>query len=209
MRIVLKGLILLSIKIIHKLYPYKWNNKIQFYFNRLYSLWISNEFTNIGKNVFFQHPITLLGTPYISLGSNIQFGKLCILAAHTSYYNQVLSPKITIGDNCNFGEYNHITCINSITIGNNVLTGRFVTITDNSHGETNRTSMEIDPSKRNLYSKGEVAIGSNVWIGDKVTILPGVTIGDGVVIAANSVVTKDIPDYCIVAGIPAKIINQQ
>lgn len=64
------------------------------------------------------------------------------------------------------------------------------------------------PLLRPLYSKGQVVIGKNVWIGDKVTILPGVSIGDGSVIAANSVVTKSIPPYSIAAGIPAKIIKQ-
>lgn len=52
-------------------------------------------------------------------------------------------------------------------------------------------------------------IGNNVWIGDKATILPNVSIGNGAIIAANSVVTKDVPEYCIVAGNPAKIIKQK
>lgn len=56
-------------------------------------------------------------------------------------------------------------------------------------------------------SKGPVYIGNNVWIGDRVTILTGVTIGDGSVIGAGSIVTKDVPSYAIVAGVPAKIIK--
>lgn len=192
----------------HKIYPYEFKSKIHLFFDRIYSLWIRNEFNNLGINVFFQYPITLLGSHYISIGSNVQFGKLCILAAHSKYYEQIMTPKIIIGNNCNFGEYNHITCINSIKIGNNVLTGRFVTITDNGHGEINRITLQENPIKRKLVSKGEVIIGNNVWISDKVTILPGVKIGNGVVIAANSVVTKSVPDYCVVAGVPAKIIKQ-
>ena len=68
--------------------------------------------------------------------------------------------------------------------------------------------MEIPPTQRPVYSKGPVIIGNNVWIGDKATILPNVSIGNGAIIAANSVVTKDVPEYCIVAGNPAKIINR-
>jgi acetyltransferase-like isoleucine patch superfamily enzyme len=64
------------------------------------------------------------------------------------------------------------------------------------------------PTERKVISKGAVIIGENVWIGDKVTILPGVEIGNGVVIGANSVVTKDIPSYCVVGGNPAKVIKQ-
>ena len=61
---------------------------------------------------------------------------------------------------------------------------------------------------RSVMSKGPVIIGNDVWIGDKATILPGVTIGDGAVIAANAVVTKDVPAYSVVAGNPAKIVKQ-
>ena len=59
-----------------------------------------------------------------------------------------------------------------------------------------------------MTSKGPVIIGDNVWIGDKATILGGVTIGESVIIAANSVVTKDVPPYSVVAGIPAKVIKK-
>ena len=60
---------------------------------------------------------------------------------------------------------------------------------------------------RPTTSKGRVVIGNNVWIGDKATILPGVTIGDGAIIAANAVVTKDVPQYSVVGGNPAKVIK--
>lgn len=63
------------------------------------------------------------------------------------------------------------------------------------------------PLSRLQYSKGEVAIGRNVWIGDKVTVLPGVHIGDGAIIGAGSVVTGDVPAYAVVAGNPARIIR--
>jgi acetyltransferase-like isoleucine patch superfamily enzyme len=107
----------------------------------------------------------------------------------------------------NIGEYCHITAINKITIGNGVLTGRWVTITDNSHGKTDKNSFSIPPAKRALYSAGAVIIEDNVWIGDKVTILPNVHIGKNAVIGANSVVTKDIPENSVVAGIPAKVVK--
>ncbi len=61
---------------------------------------------------------------------------------------------------------------------------------------------------RPVKSKGSIVIGDNVWIGDKATILPGVIIGDGAVIAANAVVSKDVPAYCVAGGNPAKIIKQ-
>ena len=116
-------------------------------------------------------------------------------------------PNLSIGNNCSFVAYNHITCANKITIGDSLLTGKWVTITDNSHGETDKVTLGMRPQKRPITSKGPVVIGNNVWIGDKATILPGVSIGDGAVIAANAVVTKDVPPYAIVGGVPAKVIG--
>ena len=67
--------------------------------------------------------------------------------------------------------------------------------------------MFLPPINRPLFSKGPVVIEDNVWIGDKATILSGVTIGMGAIVGANSVITKDIPAYAVVAGSPAKIIK--
>ena len=100
-----------------------------------------------------------------------------------------------------------ITAINEIIIGEGTTTGRMVTITDNSHGDTTIENMKKNIPERILFSKGRVCIGKKVWIGDKATILPNVTIGDGAIIGANAVVSKDIPPYCIAAGNPARIIK--
>lgn len=153
--------------------------------------------------------ITLIGESYIKIGNYTRIERGCILTAWDKTPDgEEHTPTIKIGCNCSFGEYNHITSINVIQIGNHVLTGRWVTITDNSHGDTNYESLTISPIMRPVISKGAVIIGNNVWIGDKATILPGVIIGDGAVVAANAVVTKDVPAYSIVAGNPAKIIKQ-
>jgi len=66
----------------------------------------------------------------------------------------------------------------------------------------------IRPADRDLYIKGPVHIGNNVWMGDRVCILSGVTIGDGAVIAANAVVTKYVPAYSVVGGVPAKVLKE-
>ena len=128
-----------------------------------------------------------------------------------SYYphtKQTFSPEIIIGDNCSIGAQSHITAINKIVIGNNVLTGPRVLITDNAHGASIDTTLDIAPSKRELVSNGPVIIEDNVWIGEGSMIMPNVMIGKGSIIAANSVVTKNIPPYCIAAGSPAKIIKK-
>ena len=90
-----------------------------------------------------------------------------------------------------------------ISIGDYVLTGTNVFISDNSHGYTDSHSLHEPTTTRPIVSKGKVKIGNNVWIGNNVCIMAGVTIGDGVIIGANSVVTKDVPAYTVVAGVPA------
>ncbi len=177
----------------------------------LRSLWIKGVLKNCKKNVRFQKIDFLNGAPYISIQEGTSFEKHLFLSAWDKYDStqgqQFFNPSINIGSNCHFGAFNHITAINRIEIGNNLLTGKFVTITDNNHGDTDLKCLFIEPILRPLISKGPVKIGNNVWIGDKATILPNVTIGDGAVVAANAVVTKDVPAYSVVAGDPAKVIK--
>lgn len=166
----------------------------------------------MGGGIFFKSVKEFYGKEFISIGNNTCFSYDLYLTAwkRFSLQNgcQEFFPTLQIGNNCNFGANNHITCINKIIIGNGVLTGKWVTITDNNHGTSDFDSMKLPPMKRPLSTKGPVIIKDDVWIGDKATILSGVTIGKGAIVAANSVVTKDVPDYAIVAGIPAKIIKQ-
>lgn len=170
--------------------------------------------TNVNK-VLFREIGMILRPEYISIGDGTSFDDWIYLTAWDSYdcivdgktLKQTMNPQLIIGKNCNFGAFNHITSTNKIVIGDRCLTGKWVTITDNSHGKTDRESLQVPPIKRPIYSKGPVTIGNDVWIGDKATILPGVSIGDGAVIAANSVVTKDVPAYSVAAGNPAIIIK--
>lgn len=187
------------------------NYKVQTLFYKLYylmySLWVSKQFTHIGKQVRFNGKLTLIGASYIYIDNLSTFNYGCILTAWDKYGEERFSPNIKIGKDCHFGEYNHITAINNISIGNGVLTGRWVTITDNAHGKSSYEDLCIKPHLRNLYSKGPVIIEDNVWIGDKVSIMPNVRIGKSSIIAANSVVTKDVPPFSVVAGIPAVTIK--
>lgn len=171
------------------------------------SLWLSNGFASFGKTSRIAKGVTLLGGANISIGNKCFIGQYSSLTVWTEESDKE-HPEMIIGDSVSIGAFNHITCTNRIVIGDGVLTGKFVTVTDNSHGNTDYESLHIKPNDRDVVSKGSVVIGINVWIGDKATILPGVTIGDGAVIAANAVVTKDVPTYSVVAGNPARIIKK-
>lgn len=173
----------------------------------IYSCWVRNSFNSCPPSVRFAK-IGLLHDPeYISIGEKCSFQDYLYLTAWNKYQGDHFTPELKIGNNCNFGAFNHITCINKVQIGDNCLTGKWVTITDNNHGTTDYRDAKLPPCQRALISKGPVIIGDNVWIGDKATILPGVTIGNNVVIAANSVVTSNIPNFSIAAGNPAIIIK--
>lgn len=175
----------------------------------VYTLWIKSYLGNVGTNTIITFPCSLQGggERFVSLGSSTIIQSHSIIGCWEKYGEQTFTPSISIGNYCCIGEYNHITACNKITIGDGLLTGRYVYVGDNSHGEMSWAEAKIPPMKRLLVSKGEVEIGNNVWIGDKATILAGVHIGDNVIIAANAVVTKNVPNNCIVAGVPAKVVK--
>lgn len=125
---------------------------------------------------------------------------------HVKEYSDT-KVKIEIGDGVSINWDVHIGAINKVKIGNGVLIGSRVLITDHQHGEITGEALSLPPEQRKLWSKGPVIIGDNVWIGESVSIMPGVTIGKNSIIGANSVVTKDIPANCVAAGIPAKVIK--
>lgn len=188
---------------------YKLSQRFNVVLDLIYTMWIRNFIGEVGKDVSFQKPLRLQGggSRRIRIGDCTSIQSHSILGCWQEYGNQHFEPSISIGNHCCIGEYNHITACNRIIIGDGLLTGRFVYIGDNAHGELNFEEAKVPPVKRHLTSKGEVVIGNNVWIGDKVTILAGVHIGDNVIVAANAVVTKDIPCNCVVAGVPARIIK--
>lgn len=174
---------------------------------RIKSQWLRHCFKSIGKGGYFEKGFFFCGGKYIQIGDNVMFYEMCRLEAVSRYGNGTFHPNIKIGNNCSFGRFNHITAINSLTIGDGLLTGQDVTITDNAHGMTTWNNLQKKPSERLVFSKGAVVIGRNVWIGDKATILPNVNIGEGAIVAANAVVTKNVPPFSLVAGNPAKVIK--
>ena len=194
-----------------KIFSNSFRQKLNSCVDNLYTLWIKNFLGKVGEHSTICKPCYLQGggQKNITIGDYTTIQGTSILGCWIKYRDQEFpNATISIGDNCCIGEYNHITACNKITIGNGLLTGRYVIISDNSHGGLSISESDIKPINRELKSKGEVVIGNNVWIGDKVSVLSGVHIGNNVVVAANAVVTKDVPDNCLVAGVPAKIIKQ-
>lgn len=108
-----------------------------------------------------------------------------------------------IGKNSALKSNTFIECSGGVTIGEYFHTGRGLTIFSSNHKYDNEESI---PYANESINK-PVVIKDFVWLGSNVTIVPGVTIGEGAVVGAGAVVTKDVPDYAVVGGNPAKIIK--
>ncbi len=114
----------------------------------------------------------------------------------------IFTSGLEIGNRSGVGIRAHIT--GKCTIGDNVMMGPDVVVYVRNHGFDDLEKPMIDQG----FSKEEpVHIGNDVWIGSRVTIMPGVHIGDHAVIGASAVVTRDVPEWAVVAGVPAKVIK--
>lgn len=167
-------------------------------------------FKSKGKHFHAGRSFTVKGPEYIEIGKNFSFGDHLKLETW-ELYNGIKTgyiPSLIIGDDVSFMNYCQISCLKSVVIGNGCLFGDNVLITDNFHGGKTVEELIVPPQKRNLYSKGEVIIGDNVWLGRNVCIMPAVKIGSGAIIGANSVVTHDIPCNTIAVGAPARVIDK-
>lgn len=145
------------------------------------------------------------------IGENFRVGDDVWLEALPAYGRQTFSPRIVIGSDVSISRWTHITCIQSIEIGARTLIGSKVLIADHNHGAyrgPNQSDPAIPPAERELGGGGPVVIEENVFVGDNVSILGPVRIGHGAVIAANSVVTSDVPPNLIVGGSPARPLKQ-
>ncbi len=145
----------------------------------------------------------------MDFGSRLTTGVGCRLEAYIG--NKPDEVKLVFGNNVQINDYVHMVAMDKITIGDNVLMASHVFISDNSHGSYKGDGRDSDPNlppTEREYVTAPVYIGKNVWIGECVCIMPGVNIGDGCVVGAHSVVTKDIPAFCIAVGSPAKIIKK-
>lgn len=153
---------------------------------------------------FFRYPSTIRSLGLIKVGKNCRFGRYSTIELFNS------DSELSIGDGFRSNSYLHIGVQSSVVIGKNVLVASGVYISDHSHGAySNFESSDpfIAPVHRQLFA-APIVIGDNVWLGEKVAILPGVRVGNGVIVGAGAVVTKDIPDYSIVVGVPAKVIKR-
>lgn len=156
----------------------------------------------VPKSRLIRQPVVIRGKKYIDFGMKITMGRYCRIEVNGFHNGKVL----VFGKNVNMGDNVRIACANGIKIGDNVLIGSRVLIIDNAHGTyggEKQSSPDCPPNERKL-SSSRVNIENNVWIGEGVVVQQGVNIGYGSIIAANSVITNNVPKWSIVGGVPAK-----
>ena len=178
--------------------------------NIMRALFVEHLFRKCGKGLRVDKGVNIIGANNIILGNDCFLGRNCSLQTWEKYNGNLtgFKPQLIIGDSVSFMPNCQISCMDKVIIGNGVLFGDNVFITDNYHGDVrNIQERNIPPLMRSLYSKGSVKIGNNVWIGRNVCIMPGVKIGDGAIIGANAVVTKDVIPMDVVCGVPAQSIQ--
>ena len=155
-------------------------------------------FGKLGFKSVIIKPLKINNSKRIFIGSNVVINDLAWLMAINK------KSAITIAEGTRIGHFTHIVCLNKIDIKKNVLIADKVFISDNTHGYEN---IETPIKSQPLKFVGEVEIGENSWIGENVCVI-GCKIGRNSIIGANSVVTKDIPSYCVAVGSPARIVKR-
>ena len=168
---------------------------------------VRSQFQKIDYGVRILPPYLIYGQWNIEVGKYFSAGQNLWLEALDMYGRQRYTPCIIIGEGVSVQRNCHIGAIDSITIGNGVLMGSNILITDHAHGDTSKEQNRLSPGSRPLYSKGPVVIGNNVWIGDNAVILPNVTLGDGCIVGAGAVVTKSFPAGSVIGGNPARLLK--
>lgn len=155
----------------------------------------------ISRKVEFKNP------QRISIGKGVVIRPYCWIAAMINDLpiKNAFDPWIEIHDGVAIGRFAHITVSNGLIIEKNVLITEGVLISDTIHGYEDANVPII---KQRMFNRGPIRIKEGAWIGNGARIVGSVTIGKNSVVGANSYVDKDVPDYTIVGGIPAKVLKK-
>jgi acetyltransferase-like isoleucine patch superfamily enzyme len=152
----------------------------------------------MGSGCRIVNPLKIKGLNRISLGNDVIINALAWLQVEHE------NGHLTIDDGVNLGHMNHVYAYKSIHLGKKVLTADKVYISDCVH---EYKDINVAIMNQETIALAPVTIGDHTWLGENVVVL-GASIGKHCVIGSNSVVTKDIPDYSIAIGSPAKVIKR-
>jgi acetyltransferase-like isoleucine patch superfamily enzyme len=162
-------------------------------------------FKQFGRGSYIRRPLLIWNAAYVRIGKGVSI--LDGLRMEVLKSSERRIPELTIGDNTNIEQNVHIICHNRVHIGCDVSITGNCSIVDVTHpfgntGELTKVGSRIQDED------SFVEIGNGSFIGFGSVILPNVRIGKGVVVGANSVVSRDLPDYSVAAGVPAVIVSR-
>lgn len=160
----------------------------------------ANHIDSGGANYIGLH-VKFINRGRISLGDNV------IIRPSSCIYANGKMSVVKFGNGIEIGNHSTISSVNEVVIEDNVLTGPHVFISDHNH-EYRNPIIPICKQGVMVQDGSKVVIGEDSWLGTNVVVVGNVRIGKHCVIGANSVVTKDIPDYSVAAGIPCKVIKR-
>jgi carbonic anhydrase/acetyltransferase-like protein (isoleucine patch superfamily) len=170
--------------------------------NKCFSLLISGAFAGFGRRTVLMLPLRLLGEERIQLGDGVFLGSGCWLQALPDGDNRTVA--ISIGTGTSIAGGCVISAVRSVRLESHVLLARNVYISDHIHKYSHTDAPILAQGVEKIRP---VLIKRGAWLGQNVVVCPGVTIGAGSVVAANSVVNEDIPDFSVAAGAPARVVK--
>ncbi len=160
-------------------------------------------FRRMGAGVFVSPFIQGVGLDCVSLGNRSRISRNTRVLALKTYGLQSFEPQINIGDNVSIGFGCTLSCVSRIDIGHDVTIGDNVYIADSHHDYSNPALGVLDQP----LLPGAIVIGQGAWVGYGAFVAGNVALGAHSVVGANSVVTRSVPAYTVVAGVPAKPIK--
>jgi len=153
----------------------------------------------------------ILGDRHMHLGARFRAGRGLWMEALTQYGPQTFSPALRVGERFSASDGVHIACAFDVSIGDDVLVGSKVHITDHNHGlyqGEDGVSSPLDPPATRPLHGAPVRIGHRVFLADGVVVLPGSDIGEGAIVGANAVVRGRLAPDTIYAGAPARPVKR-
>jgi acetyltransferase-like isoleucine patch superfamily enzyme len=170
--------------------------------DKLFTLAIKRSFGEVGRRTVIRLPVRIKGERHIEIGGGVTVAAGSWLLAIER--DGQPPPRLRIGDRTSIAGSCVISAATDVRLGNAVLLAGHVYIADHSHAYADPSRPILD---QGIEQVAAVEICDGAWLGQNVVVCPGVRIGAGAVVAANSVVKDDVPDYCVAAGAPARIVR--
>jgi acetyltransferase-like isoleucine patch superfamily enzyme len=153
----------------------------------------------VDDNVF----IDALGEWGVRLGDGVTVARGCVIKSSSVLWTT--SKGFVMGDNSSLGDFSFVGAAGGVRIGSNVLGGQRLSFHSENHNYKDGTR----PIREQGVTRKGIIVEDDCWLGTGAIFLDGVTVGQGSVVAAGSVVTRSVPPYSIVAGVPAKVIGRR